>query len=115
MKQAQIVVTFSTTEPVKKCDVSIHFENVWTDTILRLATRETARPFNDLSGRGSITCTIPKLRLLPGKYYVLLAASIPPAFEYLDYVSHAAVFEVLEYDIYGSGKDSEGWCLLRGM
>jgi hypothetical protein len=69
-----------------------------------LATRETAAPFNDLFGTGSITCTIPKLQLLPGKYYVLLAASIPPAFEYLDYVSHAAVFEVLEHDVYGSGK-----------
>ena len=104
---AQIVVTFSAAKTVKKCDVSIHFENVWTDTILRLATRETATPFSDLSGRGSITCTIPKLRLLPGKYYVLVAASIPPAFEYLDYVSHAAVFEVLEYDIYGSGRIPE--------
>lgn len=104
---AQIVVTFSTTETVRKCDLSIHLENIWTDTILRLATRETATPFNDLSGRGSITCTIPNLRLLPGKYYVLLAASVPPAFEYLDYVSHAAVFEVLESDIYGSGKIPE--------
>jgi lipopolysaccharide transport system ATP-binding protein len=101
---AQIVVTFSTTGTVKKCDLSIHLENVWTDTVLRLATRETAAPFNDLFGTGSITCTIPKLQLLPGKYYVLLAASIPPAFEYLDYVSHAAAFEVLEHDVYGSGK-----------
>jgi lipopolysaccharide transport system ATP-binding protein len=104
---AQIVVTFSTTETVKKCDISIHLENVWTETILRLATRETAAPFNDLSGRGSITCTIPKLQLLPGKYYVLIAASIPPAYEYLDYISHAAVFEVLEDDVYGSGKIPE--------
>ena len=104
---ARIVVTFSTTETVKKCDLSIHLENFWADTILRLATRETATPFNDLSGRGSITCTIPHLQLLPGKYYILLAASIPPAFEYLDYVSHAAVFEVLESDIYGSGKIPE--------
>ena len=103
-EKAQIVVTFSTTETVKKCDLSIHLENAWTDTILRLATRETAAPFNDLSGRGAITCTIPKLQLLPGKYYVLVAASIPPAYEYLDYVSHAAVFEVLEDDVYGSGK-----------
>ena len=104
---AQIVVTFSAAQTVKKCDVSIHFENAWTDTILRLATRETAAPFNDLSGKGSITCTIPRLRLLPGKYYVLLAASIPPAFEYLDYVSHATVFEVLEDDVYGSGRIPE--------
>jgi lipopolysaccharide transport system ATP-binding protein len=104
---AQIVVTFSTTETVKKCDISIHLENVWTETILRLATRETAAPFNDLSGRGAITCTIPKLQLLPGKYYVLVAASIPPAYEYLDYISHAAVFEVLEDDVYGSGKIPE--------
>ena len=64
-------------------------------------------PFNDLSGEGSIICTIPKLRLLAARYYVLIAASIPPAYEYLDYVSHAAVFEVLEDDVYGSGKIPE--------
>lgn len=103
----QIVVMFSAPEIVRTCDVSIHFENVWTDTILRLATRETTTPFNDLSGKGSITCTIPKLRLLPGRYYVLIAASIPPGGDYLDYVSHAAVFEVLEDDVYGSGKIPE--------
>jgi lipopolysaccharide transport system ATP-binding protein len=104
---AQIVVAFSTTEIVKKCDLSIHVENAGADTILRLATRETARPFHDLSVSGAIVCTIPKLQLLPGKYYILLAASIPPAFEYLDYVSHAVVFEVLESDIYGSGRVPE--------
>jgi lipopolysaccharide transport system ATP-binding protein len=104
---AQIVATFSAAEAVKKCDVSIHVDNVWADTVLRLATRETAKPFNDLCGTGSVICKIPKLQLLPGKYYVLLAASVPPAFEYLDYVSHAAVFEVLESDIYGSGRVPE--------
>ena len=103
----QIVVRFSAAETVKTCDISIHFENIWSDTILRLATRETRTPFNDLSGEGSIICTIPKLRLLAARYYVLIAASIPPAYEYLDYVSHAAVFEVLEDDVYGSGKIPE--------
>ena len=101
---AQIVLNFTASVPVKTCDISIHLDNVWNDTILRLATRETATPFNNLSGSGSIVCTIPKLRLLPGKYYVLLAASIPPAFEYLDYIAHAAAFEVLEDDVYGSGR-----------
>jgi lipopolysaccharide transport system ATP-binding protein len=103
----QIVVRFSAAEIVKTCDVSIHFENIWSDTILRLATRETTTPFCNLTGEGSITCTIPKLQLLPARYYVLIAASIPPAYEYLDYVSHAAVFEVLEDDVYGSGKIPE--------
>ena len=103
-ESAQIMVMFSAIELVKKCDLSIHIENVWADTILRLATRETAKPFSDLSGRGAIVCKLPKIQLLPGKYYLLLAASIPPAFEYLDYISHAVEFEVLESDIYGSGK-----------
>jgi lipopolysaccharide transport system ATP-binding protein len=106
-ESAQIVVTFFADELVKKCDVSIHVDNIWANTVLRLATRETAKPFNDLSGTGSVICTMPKLQLLPGKYYVLLAASVPPAFEYLDYVSHAMAFEVLESDIYGSGKVPE--------
>lgn len=106
-EETQIVLEYSTTEPIKKCDISIHIENVWGQVVLRLATRETAVPFNDMGGEGTIICSIPKLALLPGKYYVLLAASVPPAYEYLDYISHAAAFEVVEYDIYGSGKVPE--------
>ncbi len=106
-EETQIVLEYSTTELIKKCDISIHIENVWGQIILRLATRETAVPLNDVGGNGTIVCTIPKLALLPGKYYVLLAASVPPAYEYLDYISHAASFEVVEYDVYGSGKVPE--------
>jgi lipopolysaccharide transport system ATP-binding protein len=106
-EMAHVVISFATEDMIKTCDISIHFENMWTDTILRLATRETAVPFNNVSGSGTIICTIPRIRLLPGKYYVLIAASIPPGYEYLDYVSHAAIVEVLEDDVYGSGRVPE--------
>jgi hypothetical protein len=47
---------------------------------------------------------VPKLAILPGRYYLLLAASVPPSFEYLDYIAQAATFDVLEKDVYGTGK-----------
>jgi len=112
-EETQIVLEYSTTELIKKCDISIHIENVWGQIILRLATRETAVPLNDVGGNGTIVCTIPKLALLPGKYYVLLAASVPPAYEYLDYISHAASFEVVRIRRLWIGKSSGIWYVLH--
>jgi lipopolysaccharide transport system ATP-binding protein len=106
-EEVRIVLKFSAFEPIRKCDISIHVDNAWGQVVLRLATRETAVPFNDVTADGTITCTVPKLRLLPGKYHLLLAASVPPAFEYLDYVSHAVAFEIVEDDVYGTGRVPE--------
>ena len=101
---ADIVLSFSAKEPIKVCNVSIHIDNMWDQPLLRLATREMAEPFSDLEGEGRIICSLPKLLLLPGKYWLLMAASVPPAWEYLDYISHAVSFDVVEDDIYGTGR-----------
>ena len=52
-------------------------------------------------------CKIPRLRLLAGKYVLLIAASVPPAFEYLDYLVNAAQFQIVEDDVFGTGKVPE--------
>jgi hypothetical protein len=104
---AQIALSYSARAPVNACNISIHIENEWGQVILRLATLETAAPFCIKLGDGSVVCTIPQLQLLPGRYTLLIAASVPPAYEYLDYISDAAMFEVVEDDIYGTGKVPE--------
>jgi len=106
-EDVQFVLSFSTKEMIRNCDVSIHIENSWNQTVLRLATRETAVPFSNLKGDGYIICAIPTFRLLPGKYSVLIAASVPPSFEHLDFVSDAAVFEVVDDDVFGTGRIPE--------
>lgn len=101
---ARIVVSYHASEMIERFDISIHIDNSYNDTVLRLATIECGATFNTPKGDGHIVCVIPSLPLLPGRYNILLAASVPPAYEYLDYVSRAAYFEVLEDDIFGTGK-----------
>jgi hypothetical protein len=104
---ARIMLSYSALAPVNACNISIHIDNECGEVILRLATLETAAPFRIKPGDGSVVCTIPQLQLLPGRYTLLIAASVPPAYEYLDYISHAATFEVVEDDVYGTGKIPE--------
>jgi hypothetical protein len=103
----RIVLTFSANEEIRAFDVSIHINDVWGQTVLRIATRETAVPFNNVAGDGSIICIIPRIALLSGKYSLLIAASVPPAYEYLDFISQAVTFEILADDVYGTGKVPE--------
>ena len=100
---ASIVLSYTAVERIKACNFSIHIENSWGQIILRLATRESGAPVSIAPGRGTIACEIPLLQLLPGRYTLLIAASVPPAYEYLDHIERAASFEVLEDDVYGTG------------
>jgi lipopolysaccharide transport system ATP-binding protein len=104
---AQIVVSYFASDIVRTCDLSIHIDNAYDQTILRLATRESSVPFRDLHSQGRLVCDLPRLPLLPGRYKLVLAASVPPAYEYLDYISQAAYFEVTEDDVFGTGKIPE--------
>jgi homopolymeric O-antigen transport system ATP-binding protein len=106
-EEARIILTFWAPEAIRAFDVSIHINDAWDQTVLRIATRETAAPFNHTGGEGSIICTIPRLTLLSGKYSLLIAASVPPAYEYLDHISQAITFEILGDDVYGTGKIPE--------
>ena len=103
-EEVGIALAFVANETIRTLDVSIHINDAWDQTILRLATRETAVPFNNVAGNGLIICIIPRLMLLSGRYSLLIAASVPPAYEHLDHISQAVTFEVLEDDIYGTGK-----------
>jgi lipopolysaccharide transport system ATP-binding protein len=106
-EEARVVLGFSATESIRAFDVSLHINDAWDQTVLRLATRETTEPLSCTVGRGSIACVIPRIALLSGKYTLLIAASVPPAFEYLDFISQAITFEVLPDDVYGTGKIPE--------
>jgi len=106
-EEVSIILAFSATETIRAFDVSIHVNDIWDQTVLRIATRETAEPFNNVAGNGSIICIIPRLTLLSGRYSLLIAASVPPAYEYLDHISQAVTFEILADDVYGTGKVPE--------
>jgi lipopolysaccharide transport system ATP-binding protein len=104
---ARIVVSYFAGEIIRSCDLSIHIEDGRDQSLLRLATRESGVPFRSLQGAGQLVCDIPRLPLLPGRYNLFLAASVPPAYEYLDYIAQAAYFDVIEDDVFGTGRIPE--------
>ncbi|MDB4433327.1 ABC transporter ATP-binding protein [bacterium] len=55
------------------------------------------------------TLEIEKLPLLPGTYYLAISATLGPSggFQRIDYVDRAAVIDVTEADVYGSGYKME--------
>ncbi len=103
----QIVVDYAASVGCDKCDCSIHINDQWGQPLLRFASRESGIPFSIEPGAGRITCHVPKMQLLPGKYNLLLAASRPPAYEYFDYIANACSFEVVPADVYQTGKIPE--------
>lgn len=104
---AEISLHYQTQENIPVCDISIHLHNMWDQTVLRFSTLESSDPFNDLQSRGVIRCQFDQVQLLPGQYTILAAASVPPSYEYLDYVTDAVTFEVQPSDIFGTGRIPE--------
>lgn len=104
---AEIKLAFNAKNIVSVCDVSIHILNQMDQTILRYSTMETSASFQNLGGKGILTCKIPPIQILPGNYSLLVAASVPPRYQYLDYVENAATFEVQPNDVFGTGKVPE--------
>jgi lipopolysaccharide transport system ATP-binding protein len=51
---------------------------------------------------GTITCTIDSVSLLPGKYIIDLY--LGNEFSDIDTITDAIIFDVIEHDVYGSGK-----------
>ena len=102
-EEARIGLFYDAEQEIRDAHFVFHVENAWGQTILRLATRESGSPMNIPAGNGSVTCSISQIQLLPGQYTLLIAASTSH-YEYMDYVNRAVVFEVVENDVYGTGR-----------
>lgn len=53
---------------------------------------------------------IPKIQLSPGKYKIYLSATLHTAGIYIDRIENAAIFEVTESDVFGSGRSYSSDC-----
>jgi lipopolysaccharide transport system ATP-binding protein len=89
---------------LRNVNISIHICDADGRVLVRASTWESGIPFSFSAGITAITCQLPQLPLLAGRYSVLLAASFPPTFEHLDYIEDAAHFEVTERDVFGTGR-----------
>ena len=59
-----------------------------------------------LDSRKTISCVWPDCRLAPGSYYISIGFANRS--QVIDYIDHAAIFDIHEADIYGTGKIGTG-------
>lgn len=69
---------------------------------LYLGSEVSGAAIREVPSRGSFTCVLPKVSLLPGRYSV--NAFLSSGGEILDWVQDAAIIEVHEGDFFGSGR-----------
>ena len=100
----KIDLEYVSAAPLGAVNITILIQDEADQIILRVGTREMCGPIRQLQGRGVITCLIPALPLLPGRYHLFLAASAPPLYDYFDYIGNACSFDVVEADVYGTGR-----------
>jgi lipopolysaccharide transport system ATP-binding protein len=77
-------------------------ENSRGDRITYLSSELAGARFDDLPAEGEVTCTIPRVPLVPGRYSLTLACREGP--EWLDSVYQAMSFEVVGAEFYSTGQ-----------
>jgi lipopolysaccharide transport system ATP-binding protein len=71
--------------------------------IFRCSTLYAGLALQQVRGSGEITCRIPKI-LLPASNYHLNVSAIEADMGYADYVAAAATLQVVDGDVFGSGR-----------
>ena len=83
-------------------DVSIAVYSMRGDGVANLWTASTGQTFELLPERGTFTCSIARLPLMPSLYRVNLFATVNGIIA--DWVTDAAMLEVADGDFFGSGR-----------
>lgn len=89
-------------------NIGINVLNREGQTVFRASTAESGTPFQCKAGRGWVRCVLTKFPLVHGAYSLTVAASMPPSFDQLDSVEQATLFNILEDDVYQTGKLPSG-------
>lgn len=103
-RPGNITIGFKAVQPAAKNDLVfvVMVENAKGDRVTYLSSELAGAGFDDLPGEGEVTCTIPRVPLVPGRYTLSLACREKT--EWLDVVYQALAFEVVGADFYPTGK-----------
>jgi lipopolysaccharide transport system ATP-binding protein len=93
-------------QPLKSVIVSVAVSDANDYRLFTLSTHLSEVDFNHLPPRGVLWCRVPAIPLVAGIYSIYLWCSIGR--EHADEVTHAAEFNVVEADVYNSGKTPVG-------
>jgi lipopolysaccharide transport system ATP-binding protein len=100
--------------PLRQCTVGIHFEDEIGTRIFVAHTRWQLRPLDLDAGRHEVRCVIPKLPLVPSRYYVSIGVSAEG--QQVDWLERACAIDVARTDVYGTGElpqTGQGYFLSR--
>jgi len=101
--EVTLAASFHCRDPQEHCNFGFHICDPLGQVIFRIITRDSVGALPRLGCSGKVTCTIPELRLLPGRYLVTVFASDNRTRTMLDHVRGAAEFEVHASDVFGTG------------
>ena len=84
------------------CVFQIVFKNMFGQRLFTCVTRASHSEVLRISDNGEIQCRIPKLSLLPGRYFCRISCKLNE--EFADYIEDAFILDVIEGDFFGTGK-----------
>ncbi len=111
----QFEIDYSSSIPLDHADFVIGVYGSMLQPVLQLSSAINGWFLGDGSRHGTIRCRVPTLNLMAGRYYVNLAISSSDRQIIFDHVSEVAAFDILEADIYGSGRvpdARQGYCFV---
>ncbi|HVO92887.1 MAG TPA: Wzt carbohydrate-binding domain-containing protein, partial [Terriglobales bacterium] len=88
--------------PIKHPSFGLSFETLAGVKILSLQTQSQKGSLPEIVGSGAIECHIPEVPLVPGTYAVQLSCGATGST--LDFVPNAAYLQVIEADLFGTGR-----------
>jgi lipopolysaccharide transport system ATP-binding protein len=99
---SEIRLRYEGQQGLRNVDVAVGLFTTRGEGAAHLSTNATAGTFESLPTSGSLACLLPGLPLLPGTYSMNVYCTVNG--EVADWVTDAAVVEVAEGDVYGTGR-----------
>ncbi len=114
-----VIIHYRHSEPLRSPFFSLTFTTTTGINVFFVQNHIQSLDIQDIDAQGVVTCHIPQVPLVPGKYYITCECGARARL--LDRIPRAAAIEVVERDVYGTGQipnDSEAlvlvdatWCL----
>jgi lipopolysaccharide transport system ATP-binding protein len=101
-KPLKIRIHYNHSEILKDPYFGLNFETLLGIKVIQVQTRLQKGHLPDLNTYGIIECTIPRLPLLPGSYFVSPGCGTKS--KQLDFVERACQLQVTEFDVFGTGR-----------
>ena len=98
-----IILRFRCYEELARVDFGVGVVDQSGQPIFRVKASEAVGGLPSCRSWGEVCCRIPEITLVPGVYYVTVGIALENG-DQLDCLGHAASFQVVEADVFGTGR-----------